>query len=218
MQFDVHTHSIDKISFRILNSGLEIQESRFFSAGVHPWDAENFSTAKLVHLKEISSNTNCLAIGEIGLDKLKGPAFQLQIEVFKQQVLVAEEKNLPVIIHCTKAWNELRQIKHLLQPKSPWIFHGFSKTAILQEVLDEGMYISLGAQLLRNKKLILEIKKVPLDRIVLETDDAAVSIKTIYSKLSELKEVSLQEIEDQIEENVFKLFPKWKTGLKEPNY
>lgn len=218
MQFDVHTHSIDKSSFRILNSGLEIHDLRFFSSGIHPWKAKNFNVAKLKRLEEISSHKNCLAIGEIGLDKLKGPALQIQIEVFKQQVLIAEEMNLPVIIHCVKAWNELREVKRQLQPTSPWIFHGFSKVSILKEVIDEGLIISLGQQILNNSKLQFAINDLPLNRLLLETDDSSIRISQVYEQVSKLKKINLSDLEKTIEENTFNIFPKWKIGLRERNY
>lgn len=217
MQFDVHTHSFDKSSFRILNSGLEIQDSGFFSSGLHPWNAESFSKAQLERLKEISSCKNCLAIGEIGLDKLKGPAFQIQMEVFKQQVLVAEEMNLPVIIHCVKAWNELRELKKYLQPKSIWIFHGFSKASILQEVINEGLILSIGKEILINAKLQSAIIELPMDKVLFETDNEVIRINQVYEQVSKLKKIPLQELEKSIEENVFNIFPKWKIGLKEQN-
>lgn len=217
MQFDVHTHSFDKSSFRILNSGLEIQDSGFFSSGIHPWDAESFSNVQLERLKEISSCKNCLAIGEIGLDKLKGPAFQIQMESFKQQVLVAEEMNLPVIIHCVKAWNELRELKKYLQPKSIWIFHGFSKTSILQEVINEGLILSIGKEILNNAKLQSAIIELPMNKVLFETDNEAIGINQVYEQVSKLKKIPLQELEKSIEENVFNIFPKWKIGLKEQN-
>lgn len=217
MQFDVHTHSIDKSSLRNRNSGLEIPDFGFFSAGIHPWDAGSLESKILENLRLIASHKNCLAIGEIGLDKLKGPAIEIQIKAFIEQLLLAEEMQLPVIIHCVRAWNELKDIKRQLQPKSPWIFHGFAKGSILKEVIDEGMVVSLGEQLLKNPKLQLAINDLPLGRLLLETDDASIGINQVYELVSKLKKIPLPDLEKSIEENIFNIFPKWKIGLKEQN-
>lgn len=218
MQFDVHTHSIDKSSSKIRNSGLGIQDAGFFSVGIHPWDSDGPIDLKLNLIKELALHPNCLAIGEIGLDKLKGPALDIQRKAFIEQVKLAEAANLPVIIHCVRAWNELKEIKRQLNPKSTWIYHGFSKTSILNEVLNEGLIVSFGREILNNVKLQSAIIDLPINKILFETDDAAICINQIYEQVSKLKKIPLHVLEESIEENVFNFFPKWKTGLKEQNY
>jgi TatD DNase family protein len=218
MQFDVHTHSIDESSLIILNSGLGIPDSGYFSAGLHPWDAERFDTEVLENLLKSAAHPRCLAIGEIGLDKLRGPELDIQRKVFIEQAKIAEETNLPVIIHCVKAWNELREIKRHMHPESIWIYHGFSKTSLMTEVLIEGMIVSFGKDLLTNSKLQSAVVDFPLNKMLFETDDAKIDLNQVYEKVSELKKITLHVLEESIEENVYKIFPKWKTGLKELNY
>jgi TatD DNase family protein len=197
---------------------LGIRDAGFFSVGIHPWDADAFNEYKLNLIKELAIHSRCVAIGEIGLDKLKGPSMEIQIQTFRKQVQLAEEISLPVIIHCVKAWNELREIRRQIQPKSPWIYHGFSKASILNEVLIEGMIVSFGKDILNNSKLHSAIIDLPMSKMLFETDDSAIGINQVYELVSKLKKIPLQELEKSIEENIFNIFPKWKTGLKELNY
>jgi len=60
-------------------------------------------------MKQITSNTKCLAIGQIELDKLKDLEISLQKAVFIQQITISEEMAMPVILHCVRTWNELKQ-------------------------------------------------------------------------------------------------------------
>ena len=80
------------------------------------------------------------------------------------------------------------------------------------------MNISLGKDLLINTSLQDVIRNAPIDRIFLETDDAPIQIDAIYSKLAELKELTLVELEFQITQNIQNVFPKWIIGLNAQNY
>src|SRR5690606_17966718 len=136
MLFDIHTHLFDKNHACLQDVGLKIPLEGFFSVGIHPWKAESVHPEEYTKLKELSMHPNCVAIGEAGLDKLIGSSFEIQRKTFIEQALLAEELKLPLIIHCVKAWNELREIKRKLKPNIPWIYHGFNKTSLVDEVIE----------------------------------------------------------------------------------
>jgi TatD DNase family protein len=211
MLIDIHTHQKNKAGTYIWNGLPNSGETVFFSAGIHPWDAQHFSDNS-AQLEAALSHKNCLALGEIGLDKSTGPTREIQEIAFRKQIALSEQFSLPVIIHCVKSWNELRQLKKELQPTQAWIFHGFSKATLLEEVLHEGIYISIGAAVLLQPKLQGIIEQIPTSQLFLETDDANVSIFDIYQKVSELKHLPLLELEERIEENCKRVFTKWKIG------
>jgi TatD DNase family protein len=77
--------------------------------------------------------------------------------------------------------------------------------------------ISIGAALLSNSKLQECISKIPNDQLFLETDDKGVTISEIYQKVSELKKLTLPQLEELIEQNFKRVFTKWRTGLNEQN-
>ncbi len=205
MLVNIHTHYKWADSIEIVN-GLESSNSPcYYSFGIHPWD----SATNDLKIREIENNAHdkfMLAIGEIGLDKVQGPALEIQKSCFIDQVLIAEKINRPVIIHCVKSWNEIVAIKSQIQPKQTWIFHGFSKVTILESVLAEGLMISIGAAILNNTTLQMALLKIPNDRLFLETDDSEITILEIYKKVSALKKLTLPELEEIIENNFKRIF------------
>lgn len=211
MLIDIHTHHLTGRQIEVVSRTFGDPLENYFSFGIHPWEAEKWGS-KVSEIRLITENQKCLALGEIGLDKLKGPEFARQKEIFIQQVVISEEIGLPVILHCVHAWNELKQLKKILLPKQQWIFHGFSKVSILEEVINEEIMISIGTALLTNRKLQEKISTIPINRLFLETDVADVPIETIYAKVSELINLPLPLLEAQIEANFKRIFNKWTIG------
>jgi TatD DNase family protein len=210
--FNCHTHKSKKRDWEIIAVAPEETPTSFHSVGIHPWKAHLLKTENLQDklLNRITPKT--LAIGEIGLDAMKGPRLELQIDVFIDQVEASETAKLPVLIHCVKAWSELSMIKRKLEPTQIWVYHGFAKANLLDEVLREKMIVSIGADILTNLKLQKVISKIPNDRLLLETDDKDVTIQEIYEKVAELKGITLVLLGDIIEKNFKRIFPKWQIG------
>ena len=207
--FNLHSHFIDVQNVTIFQTDA-IEPNQWFSVGVHPWNAEKneFPT----NHDALLNHPNCLAIGEIGLDKLKGPALERQIEVFETQIALSEQYQLPVIIHCVKAWNELKSIRRKINPSQPWIFHGFSKIGIIDDVLNEGIFVSFGMRILKDSKLLESATKVPNDKFFLETDDVKVDIQEIYGEFAKAKKIPLQTLKEIQFNNFKRIFKKWENG------
>ena len=205
MLVNIHTHYKRADSIEIVNYSDTFDFPSYYSFGIHPWDSET-NGLKIREIENRAHDKFMLAIGEIGLDKVKGPAFEIQKSCFIDQVLIAEKINRPVIIHCVKAWNEIAAIKKELQPKQTWIFHGFTKVSILESVLEEGLMISIGAGIMNNLKLQEALKNIPNEQLFLETDDSEITILEIYKKVSTVKNLSLSELEEIIENNFKRIF------------
>ncbi len=215
MLVNIHTHFQRGSGIEVVNASSSILPNSLFSCGIHPWEAD---LGSIELIRTAASVNNCLAIGEIGLDKLRGPALEIQKACFIEQVLLAEALNLPVILHCVKAWNEIKTIKQTIKPTQPWIFHGFVKINLLEDILKEGLYVSIGATIFNNDSLQKILPKIPLHQLFLETDTSETSIETVYKFVSEIKNIPLYELEKQLEENFKRLFNRWETGLSEQNY
>lgn len=212
MFVNIHTHVETGEGLEIVNTTQLIFRSSYHTYGIHPWNAtKEIDSDAFISAKR--DEEHFLGVGEIGLDKLKGPAFEIQLACFKQQVELAETLEVPVIIHCVKAWNELRAVKRELKPTQPWIYHGFNKAALLDELLSEGLMLSVGDAIFTNEKLQLALVDVPLKHVFIETDSANCSIYDVYEKLSQLKNIPLPALEEQVEENFKRIFKRWKTGL-----
>lgn len=212
MLIDIHSHKRNVNYLTIVNkSDSNVTESDCFSFGIHPWNTSEIEDNFLNFEKEISL-IKCLAIGEIGLDKLNGPPIDVQKKVFLKQIEISEKYELPIILHCVKSWNEISEIRKLLNPIQSWIYHGFNKAGIINEVLKSDIYVSIGSSIFTNIKLQEIVNLIPNERLFLETDDSNLDIFDIYKKVSEIKKIPLSELEEIIEQNFKRVFRKWQSG------
>jgi len=182
-----------------------MEPDEYFSAGIHPWDA---GTAPVQALLSLLSAQKCLAVGETGLDRLKGPAFNIQIPVFEQQINAAVRLGKPLVIHSVRAQNEVIGLLKHQQGLPPVIIHGFNgKPAVAKRWIDEGYYLSFGAALLQKKEhLSASLRAVPANRLFLETDDSESRIADIYPAACEIIGIDQSMLEQQIEQNFMNLF------------
>jgi TatD DNase family protein len=217
---DLHTHNRNNAAgvVSVLNFSQkdfendQITEGGYFhSAGLHPWflNKENFEY-DFEKLTQLVQNQNIIAIGECGLDKLKGEDMAFQTRVFDDQIHLAESVSKPVVIHCVRAFGEIIAVKKRLKPSVPLIIHGFNKNeAVLTELLRHDFFISIGsAILLKNGqnteggRLAKIIHKIPLDRLFFETDDAEnVPTSEIYAAAAKALELDLSNLKSIIYHN-----------------
>jgi TatD DNase family protein len=211
--FDAHTHSLSsgKNVFSILNTyPNSLDFTQPFSIGIHPWFLNKEKIEE--HLLIVESklhHKNCLAIGECGLDKMIAIDFELQKEVFKKQIQLSEKYTKPLIIHCVKAHQEIIKIKKEVNPKQVWIVHGFNKNKQLAEsFIKNGIILSFGAAIIQNIKLQKVFLELPILSILLETDASEFEIQEIYQKASEIKNSSLEDLQEVIRQNFKRIFVK----------
>ena len=207
--FNIHTHTSINPESEIISysPGLHPTDPRivYSSIGIHPWylTEDNAETQWNALLEQISSPTT-IAIGEGGLDKLKGPSLDTQIRILKQQALLSEEKKLPLILHCVKAYNELILLKKEIQPSQPWIIHGFrGKESLAIDCLRHGFYLSFGEHFQADA-----LRAVPINKLFIETDESKASIETIYQSIAKARHISLEELNESIKKNVKEVFFK----------
>ena len=150
-------------------------DNMYAAVGIHPHDADSVTSQAINELKELAGNVKVVAIGETGLDFhynfSKQPA---QRRIFVQQLKIAQELNLPVIIHSRDAFEETIDIPEQFgSGVKKAVFHCFSGSPEQANlVLDKGFYISLtGVVTFKNASKIQQVAKiVPMDRLMLETD------------------------------------------------
>ena len=191
LYIDFHTHKVPASK-----DVIAIVEGRE-TWGIHPWKAgEEFVVPDL---------SGKLAIGECGLDGLRGPAMEVQEEVFIRQIRLSEEFGKPLIIHCVKALDRLLQLHKELKPKQMWMLHGFrGKPQQLRSFLDAGFFVSFGFQ--HNEE---SLRICPTDRLLLETDDDVVhSIEEIYNNVARKRGLELSDLGEVMVENYRAFFRK----------
>ncbi len=164
-----------------LNRAKEIvyrYEDVFYAAGVHPYNLDGYDEDILrEHLKK----SRCIAVGECGLDYFRLPEDEVEKEavkakqkkLFKKQIELSFEFEKPLIVHIREANRDSYEIlKSYGTFKQLGILHCFNASEMLLGLVENGFYFGIGGVLtFKNAKKLVEIlPKIPLERIVLETD------------------------------------------------
>lgn len=208
--FDIHTHSLSACFQRSIVSldvmSLPMDERIVHaSVGIHPWFlTESDADIRLQVLQEAIKDSRIIALGEAGLDKLKGLSFGIQTSVFREEIALAEKHRLPMVIHCVKAFNELIRLKKELKPVQPWIVHGFrGKASVAKELLRHGCWLSYGA-LYQEEAL----KVTPVSRLFIETDESDEPIESVYCRIAASLGVSMEGLAEVLKKSVQEVFFK----------
>jgi len=195
----------------------------FAAVGIHPNDATNISKNSVLNIIDMSSNPNVVAIGEIGLDYYRDytPA-EIQKELFKTQLKIAREKELPVIIHNRQAHSDVYDI--LVEEKSTdlkGVLHSFDGDMhFLDSVLAFNFYVSFtGVVTFKNANYDDLIKHIPLENLLLETDSPFLTpvpfrgkrnepsyVTYIAEKIADIKDISVEKLAEITTENARHLF------------
>lgn len=196
----------------------------YAAAGIHPEEIETADENSEDLIRKYAKNEKVKAIGEIGLDYYYGTETKEQQKIWlAKQVDLAREVKLPVIIHDREAHGDCMDILRAHSVRDcGGVFHCYSGSAeMAKEILSWGMYIAFGGSLtFKNAHKLREVAKyVPLDRIVIETDspylapvpmrgkrNSSLYVHYVAQMLAEIKEMSVEEIENITFENGKKLF------------
>lgn len=211
---NIHTHNyngednIDSIVSFFPDDNISSIQSAF-SMGLHPWHVKTESYLDSIELLSNNiENSNLLAIGECGLDRVCNADFELQKRSFQLQIDLSEKAQKPMIIHCVKAFPELIQIKKEYSPKQQWIIHGYrGNIEMARQLINHKCVISFGSGLEDGKnKLSRVFAEIPLESIFLETDAKDVSIKHIYKSASEILNLPADNLKLQLMQNYKRIF------------
>jgi len=171
MATDFHTHCPKPGARALVSCRMEeVAHYPLTSLELHPWNLpghfEPFPPGFHAALKQAA------ALGEIGLDRLRGPAFSVQEEYLGALLFLAEQEQKPVVLHCVRAVPELLTAVRR-HPRVRRLYHGFrGKPEQLEELRRAGFYISLGFPALNNDTLFTHLKTAGLTQIGFETDDS----------------------------------------------
>ena len=188
--------------------------------GVHPWEARDqglgIRDQVFAAFRQRLQEDSRLGVGEIGLDRLKDRIISQDMrEAFEFQLRLAAEFRRPVVLHGAKCWGQVvLAIRSLIpNPRSlipTFHFHGFSRSdGLIPDIVALGGYISVGSAVLNDHAVNYRelVKKIPLDRLLLETDrtpeNAAEcpSVTEVAAETAKLRGVSVAELERLTDEN-----------------
>lgn len=210
--------------FRTCLKTLEISEKHDFlyaALGVHPHEAEKTTEEDLAEIRKLYCNKKVVAVGEIGLDyHYDFSPREIQKEVFEKQLILANELDLPVIVHDRESHEDTMNLLKKHRPKG--VVHCFSGSVeMAKEIVKLGMYIGLGgAVTFKNAKKPIEVAEyIPLEYLLLETDAPYMTpvphrgerchsghIALTAEKIAEVKGMDTQELIDRCNENAKRLF------------
>lgn len=199
----------------------------FFAAGVHPYDMDGYDEKIL---RSFLQDEKCIAVGECGLDyfrlpedeKEKEAEKEAQAETFSKQIRLARELQKPLIIHIRDANDDSKRI--LIDEKAGevgGVLHCYNASEHLLELKEYGFYFGIGGVLtFKNaKKLVAMLPKIPLERIIIETDAPYLTphpfrgtrnepayTRYVVQRVAELLNMSEEEVEKVTTENAKRLF------------
>lgn len=201
----------------------EKYENIYSSVGIHPHEAKLWNENSKSEIKKYASENKVVAIGETGLDYYYNLSpKETQRKVFKEQIEISKEVNLPLIIHCRDAFDEAVEILKEVDETHNGVFHCYTgdlKSA--NKALEMGFYISFsGIITFKNAGELREVaKEVPLEKTLIETDCPFLTpipfrgkrnepsyVKHVAEELAKIKEVSVEEIGNITSENTKMLF------------
>ncbi len=199
----------------------ETHDNVFVTTGIHPEYAGTDATTFLT--PDVLSHPRVVGIGEIGLDYHGGDDDRdAQIKLFTAQLEIARRTGLPVAIHTRDAERDTAEILQDVRG----VMHCFTSSYELARVmLDRGFYFSAsGILTFKNAADVREtFEKIPIDRIVIETDSPYCApvpyrgktcepfmVTKTAAVLAEIKHLQLDELESILEQNTLNLYPKIK--------
>ena len=206
-------------------------ENVYFCAGFHPSELHKYREGDLKEIKKLCAHEKCVAIGEIGLDYHfeDNPPRELQRELFLKQLELADEAELPVVIHSRDAAEETLEIlkSHACLIKRGGLMHCYSYSPeMVKEFETLGLYFSFGGpSTFKNaKKVQNSIRAVPATRLLSETDcpyltpvpfrgtfpNEPKNVKYVVENMATLLEMEEERLKKQIYENAKTLFRKLK--------
>ena len=207
---DIHTHRPHRTERYLLSYSIGIdpqpEQGSKFSVGIHPWAVEEVDVEAALRYIE---SAPAVAIGEIGLDFFRDIDKELQTELFIKQLDIAERRNLPVILHCVRAYNEVLNIIRGRNLPAV-VFHSYiGSIEQTKTVIERGYYVSLSDMSLGSSRTVDALSVVPLSRLFAETDmgeGEPKSIVSVYEQVAEIKGVSVEELREQIWINYKRVF------------
>ena len=194
--------------------------------GIHPHAASEYNQEVEDKLIELAKNENVRAIGEIGLDYYyDNSPRDIQVQVFKKQIELANKLKLPIVVHSREAAKETFDIISSYKEKYKdlkFLIHCFSQSVeMMREYVKMGCYIALGGVVtFKNSKVPKEVaKEVPLENLLLETDcpylapepmrgkrNEPMFIKYSAQKIAEIRGISLEELLKATDENTRRFY------------
>lgn len=203
--------------------------------GLHPWYVQGRSAHWQERLTALLDSHRNVSIGEVGLDRwIQGFDVKVQQQVLAAQLALAKKRNLPVTVHCLKAWGALEEMTRAeAMPECGWLLHSYGGSReMMEELAKRGAYFSFSGYFLHERKAASKavFREIALERLLVETDapdmpppngadvqileekgcgsplNSPMNIELCYRKLAEFRGMKVEELVQQVEANFLRLF------------
>ncbi len=193
------------------------------AVGIHPHNAKNANRSALDELEQLARQHKVVGIGEIGLDYYRdlSPRNE-QRHVFAEQLMLARRIHLPVVIHNRESTADLLTILRRVGPSHQGVIHSFLGDIVLaEEFLALGFHLGIGGPLTFSKNDALRdaVHRIPLDRILVETDcpyltpvphrgerNEPAYVGLVAQAIADIKEISVEDVARRTAKNTIQLF------------
>ena len=195
----------------------------YATVGMHPHDAKDLTSDILKTFRELAEYPKVIALGEMGLDYYRNLSPRpVQKEAFEKQLDLAEELQMPIVIHNRDAYMDILPILEARQGRIRGVLHCFTgDVELMQRSLAIGFYIGIGGIVTYpNAKDVQAVaREVPENRLLIETDcpwlapqfrrgkrNEPAYVRAVAEKISELRDTSIETIGKTTTKNFRKLF------------
>lgn len=202
---DFHTHRLDATGALIAVDPrrFDPQLDLWYSVGFHPWDnVENLTDSDFDLLRQCAGHPQVLAVGETGIDRLRGGHLVEQGEAFVRHLQLAHDLGKPVVVHNVRATQDILDARRIARLDDvTLVIHGMRGNAnVAHTLLDAGCYLSYGPRF--NPEAL---KSTPMDRLLIETDDSDTPITTVASLVAQTLHLTVDEITSTATANAHRL-------------
>ena len=199
---DFHTHRLDAESALISVDPrrFDPQPGLCYSVGFHPWHGIDILTVDdWALLEQCARHPQVLAIGETGMDSLRGGDLDIQAAAFLRHLQLAHAVGKPVVAHCVRTAQRILDVRRQARLTDvPVAIHGMrGNERVARLLLDGGCYLSFGERF--NPATLAA---TPLDRLLIETDESATSIEEVAALVAQVLHLPAQQVKDTVKATV----------------
>ena len=225
-EYGVKKAIIPSVEVATLDKVFEIalkNENLYAMIGIFPSEVKTYTPKVEEKLRNLAKNPKIKAVGEVGLDYYWDKSFvDLQKEVFVKQIKLANELNLPIVVHDREAHKDSFDLLKEYNKNSKVLFHCFSGSVeFMRECVKQGWYIAIGGVVTFKNAIKMKdvAKTVPLEYLVLETDSPYLTpvpfrgkenspayVKYVAEEIANLRDIPVEEIIDITTNNAERFF------------
>lgn len=178
-------------------------QGQLLSVGIHPWESDHEQYAEFSLLSEALCDKRVVALGEVGLDPLRGAPIERQLYILRSQLKYAVSLRMPVVFHIVRRYDLLLELASEYNAESQWAVHGFrGQPQVARQLADARIYMSLGRKFNPESAAV-----IPDDLLLVETDtEPEEAIVEIIKAVADARGQSASEVAKLASDNLARFY------------